>query len=401
MSTNRPRWFGATPLDYIPGPTGFWFRDLGALTQEFLRTGVDSKFVALGSQAKMEAGKPLILCSREEMASTDWWKSHNVDGVVLNSWGAPRFTPIARAIKFAGARLIIRLDTDGIKSPRTDFKRYLSSAYLGARDGGTRFPAASALCKSIAFRLFPQIHDLKFFDHLELADAVLVESLPAKRYIERLAKTHGRSPAIRKLHVLPHFAAVEKGCDPALPKKSQILAVGRWDATQKDGASLIRALGRALEARSDYTAKVVGSGRDYIEPFYRELPESIQRRLVLVGLQTHEQVQQHCRESRIIFFSSRFEGFPFAASEALCCGCTVVGSVTLPSMSHIATCGGGTVALSRSVTNLADALVVEVDAWETGWRDAESISTKWMSEISLKSVAKKILELGKIKRKQE
>lgn len=396
MSVKRPKWFGATPLAYIPGPTGFWFRDLGALTVEFGRMGVDSQFVVYGTADQMEPGKPLILCSPQEMTRPEWWSKWQVDGVILNSWGAPQYTPIARAIKAAGARLIIRLDSDGLKSPRLDFWRFLSSCYFASCDSGQRLPGLYALSKSLALRLLPSMHDEKFCDHLAQADTVIVESMPAKRYVERLVTLVGRSELAAKLTVLPHFAALDRGYDPANPKRQQILAVGRWDAAQKDGPKLIRVLGKILAARPGYVAKVVGGGRASIEPLWRQLPGSIRQRMELTGQQPHEAVQQHCRESRIMLFTSRYEGFPFAASEALCCGCSVVGAATLPSMCHITTCGAGSVAISRSDDDFVDALAVEIEAWESGWRDPESISRKWMSEVSLRSVARKMLRLGKV-----
>jgi glycosyltransferase involved in cell wall biosynthesis len=174
------------------------------------------------------------------------------------------------------------------------------------------------------------------------------------------------------------------------------LAVGRWDALQKDGPKLIRVLGKILADRTDYSALVIGGGREVIEPVWRRLPQPIKQRIDLAGIQPHEVVQQHCRESRIMLFTSRYEGFPFAASEALCCGCTVVGAVSLPAMCHIATCGGGTVAVSRSDQDFVDALTVEMEAWDSGWRDPQQMSQRWMGEISLQAVARKLLSLGNV-----
>lgn len=305
-------------------------------------------------------------------------------------------TPVARAIKAAGAKLIVRLDTDGVKSPRLGFGRFLSTTYFAARDSGIRLAALYAFGKAAVMRVLPSAHDLKFCEHLAVADVVTVESALAKCYLERLLRTFNRGDLAGKLHVVPHFAAMERGYDAGAGKKPLILAIGRWDALQKDGPKLIRVLNKVLAARPDYRAKVVGGGREAIEPDWHRLPQAIRERIELTGLQQHEAVQQYCRDSRIMLFTSRYEGFPFAASEALCCGCTVVGAVSLPSMCHITTCGGGTVARSRSDEDFADALAVEITAWDEGWRVPEQISRWWMERVSLKAVARELLRLGKV-----
>ena len=309
----------------------------------------------------------------------------------MNSWAAPRFTPIVRAIKSSGAKVVIRLDSDGCKSPRGRFIQYLSNTYHAARDAGQAMAGPYALVKSVACLLLPGRHDLKMCEHLDLCDVVIIESAMALQHMSRLLMALGRPELAGKFRVLPHFANVERGYSETTPKKPVILAVGRWNACQKDGGKLIRVLGDVLSRRTDYSAVVIGGGRESLKSEYDRLPERVRQRIELTGFLPHQEVQRHCSDSRVILFSSRFEGFPFAASEALCLGCTVVGAASLPSMSQIATCGGGTVATSRSDRDLADALAVELMAWDSGWRDPVHVSKWWMERVSLKAEARQIL----------
>src|SRR5262245_47852918 len=132
----RKRWLTAIPLRYREDGA-FWDRDCGLLTLGMLKIGVDSKFIALG-KPEVKKDLPLILAELDQWRQADWWKQWAADGVMLNSWGAPRYEPVARAIKESGARLVIRLDTDGFKSPRTHFYRFLINTYITARDFGPK-----------------------------------------------------------------------------------------------------------------------------------------------------------------------------------------------------------------------------------------------------------------------
>jgi hypothetical protein len=170
----RKRWLTAIPLRYREDGA-FWDRESGVLTLGMLKAGIDSKFVALG-EPEVKKDLPLILGRFEQWHQPDWWKQWHADGVVLSSWGAPRYEPIARAIKASGTRLVIRLDTDGFKSPRTHFYRFFVDAYILAKDWGPRPAGLFALAKTLCFRFLPAAYDRGVVRHFEHADAIIAES---------------------------------------------------------------------------------------------------------------------------------------------------------------------------------------------------------------------------------
>ncbi len=115
ISLKSRRWFCAIPLKYSEAGR-FWVRDAGLVCQGLRMLGMDSRFVALGEPG-MREDVPLITCTPEQMEDAKWWGQWNLEVVLLYSWALPCYEPIARAIKAAGTKVFIILDTDGVVSP--------------------------------------------------------------------------------------------------------------------------------------------------------------------------------------------------------------------------------------------------------------------------------------------
>lgn len=385
------RWLTAIPLVYKEN-SGFWDRDCGLLTLGMLKIGVDSKFVALGPP-EVKKDVPLILSGLEQWRQPDWWKQWKAEGIFFNSWGAPRYEAVARAMKASGARLVVRLDTDGFKSPRTHFFRFLKNTYYNARDCGPRPAAPFALVKTLLFRFVPSVYDHGTLRHFEHADAIIVESPLARAMVGRYLHGRGRADLAAKLRLVAHPVKDEFCYDPAVPKKSRMLVVGRCATYQKDAPLLMRVLERTLPHNPDYTATIIGSGLEKLQSWHARLPESIRERVNIAGRLDHTALKRHYQESRIIIFTSRFEGFPVAGEEALVCGCSAVVPGTLPSMPYMVSESSGTCSISRRTNDMCDALAAEMEMWRRGFRDPKRISDLWRPRVAASAVAAQVVQL--------
>ena len=383
------RWFTAIPHIY-QGDLAVWNRLEGDLCLTFRKLGMDSRLVMFGDLREHEH-LPLITCAPAQMQDPAWWKQWRLDGVILISWGSPRYEPIARAIKESGCKLVVRLDTDGMKSPRIHFGRYLKGSYYHSRQERKAFHALYAIFKTLLFRFVPAAFDHGTCAHLNHADIILVETPLGNQWLRRYFFELDRQDLASKLRVLPHQAKAEIVYDPDIPKLPQVMAVGRWDAFQKDGAKLIKVLGMVLPHYPRYSVVVAGSGAERMEKLRSSLPSYLHSRIVITGLLDHVGLHRHYQVAQVLLFTSRYEGFPVAAAEALCCGCTVVGAATLSSMNYISSLGGGTVALTRSSRDYADALAAELDAWAACERAPGLISRDWQKRVSSTAVATAIL----------
>ena len=103
----------ATPKAFLTAnesDSSFFSRDMGLTCRALREAGVESQVVMLeGPEAR--AHPDVIRGSRSDLESADWWARLNPDAVVLCAWAAPRYTPIARAIRESGAVLIARCDS--------------------------------------------------------------------------------------------------------------------------------------------------------------------------------------------------------------------------------------------------------------------------------------------------
>ena len=100
-----------------------------------------------------------------------------------------------------------------------------------------------------------------------------------------------------------------------------------------------------------------------------------------------EEVELAC--ARAIAFTSRWEGSPHAATEAL--APTIVGT-PIPSLVSWSDCGRfGTVSRSRRPGALAWALCQEMQAWDSGRRDPRQIAGHWRAILEPREVCRKML----------
>lgn len=385
------RWLTAIPLKYAEGPA-FWGRDAGLTCLGLREAGAPCRFVALGPPSDSE-NPPLILTELARLSDAGWWKQWRADVVLFNSWGAPRHEPVARAIREAGCKLIVRLDSDGVFSPRFDFFPFLARTYGSYRDEERRFPGALALAKAGLFRLRRSIYDDRFVAHLRHANAVVAESsIAAQRYRTYLLRA-GEPELAARMHALPHPTDDLFSPDPGVKKEPRLVAVGRWRTWQKDTPRLLQCLGEILRRAPDYRATIFGSGDDIVRRLASRLEPAVRERIEISGPVPPARLLEEYRRSQIVFAPSRYESFHIAAAEGLCCGASVVGSPALPSFIDFAGAQSGTVSTSRSVNHLVEAVGAEIQAWRDGRRDPAQISGHWRGIVSATAVGKTLVEM--------
>jgi len=372
---------------------GFWDRESGLFCQGFRSLGQDSKLVALGNPG-LATKAPVHLGSLEDLMDPGFWRKLNPTGVVFYSWAVPKYEPIARAIKESGAKLVLKLDSDGVKSPRVSFWLQLVRAIYSSRDIKKPLPTLYGIAHTILLRLFPSLHDEKMIRHLEHADVIGIECPVAQARLRRLLRGYGREDLARRVEVIPHPVTADAVQDPAIPRERCIIAVGRWSSWQKDAPMLIRVLAATLAAYPAYSAELYGSGGDILQRLIRDLPAEICGRVKIGGSVDHSALIGHFQRSRILFMPSRFEGFPNTASEAVCCGCSVVGPAQLSALVYLGGKSSGTLAPYRTFPHLRDALEAEICEWEAGHRDPAAISRSFLPELSLRSVIEKTLRVS-------
>ena len=150
---------------------------------------------------------------------------------------------------------------------------------------------------------------------LQLLPAVAVETPHATALWKSLATRLGINP--QKIHCIPHPIQTDIfKFDPAVPKKNQIISVGRWESYQKNLPLLLKTLRAFLDQNPDWSSLVIGSGLPTKSPH----PQIT----FLPPLPPHD-LARNMQASKVFFFSSRYESFGLAAAEAATCACAIVG----------------------------------------------------------------------------
>lgn len=387
--------FTAAPL---PVSRDSWDRDITLIYRGLRDLGVESQCVRLHTVDGAEFSG-VIQTSRENMCSAEWWRKHELDAVVLNSWGNPEHTPIVRAIKNAGAKILVRLDTNGLNSPWINPLAYGRCNFSAFRDQGcSAFRAGLATVAKLPLYAIPHVYDLKSLAQFELVDFVGVESEESYSRMSRLFKFYRRSDLQKKLQIVRHPAApdVLKLAAGQLPEKQKsIVAVGRWQAHQKNAPLLASALVSAFGQNREYEAELIGSGAEYLDLLLAGVAAPIRSRIHVRGSIPHSEIADRFMKSRICFLTSRYESGPLVASEALCCGCTFFaqdnGMVPLNAIRAM-DAGGG---VSGGAMRLANGLLAEMNRWDAGGYDPERIATDARKVFSYRQIAEKVQALFK------
>jgi hypothetical protein len=83
-----------------------------------------------------------------------------------------------------------------------------------------------------------------------------------------------------------------------------------------------------------------------------------------------------------------------ASAEAVCAGCSVVGPAEIASMQEYTLNQSGTVAITRGVNDLLDALLAEANEWDSGNRNPTYISNFYSNKFSPIAHANQLVNLA-------
>jgi glycosyltransferase involved in cell wall biosynthesis len=369
---------------------GFWNRDVGLFVRTLRSMGYDAWLVALDDPGQIPgADKPVIRATLEELGDPAWWKKQQPDGVILNTWSAPRYDAMRKAALSATPCVLERLDTDGARSARLFPKPYFNhywGNYAEELPVGFRWLARPvAAARTVLLSLFPAMMDTRMVATMTQLPGLIAESPIAAERIQRMILTF--SGKKERIEVIPHPVNEDSIHYTGTPKENRIITVGRWATVQKDFPMLQKTLQGFLQRHPDWEVTVVGGG----------IPAGQLSRIDPGGRITHheklnhEQLAMEYGRSKIYLMVSRHESFCIAAAEALCCGCSVVGSSSVPSSYYFADPQSGSVAAPRTPNAFAEALDREIEAWNKGERNPGSIATRWLGRAGAKAVARSTL----------
>lgn len=356
MNPKYKRIYTCTPYAFHAND-GFFIRDSGLICKTLLSMGIESKSVMPLPYYEDDQKEDLIRTSMSNLKSAQWWKEQNIDGVVLYSWGAPRYTGVAKAIKKAGIRLVIHMDTSG------SFDKLLPEEY-------TWWKAIIHFAKTA-------INNIPRSRHLGYADIITVSSSAA----ESMAKMmYMNDSIIHKHYPMPCPVSPECKYDNT-HKEDIILCIGRWhDERQKRTRLLMHTLECYYEKGGTADTLIYGALTKELSDWYTQLPNFHKEHIHLKGYLNNHQLHQEYNRAKVVLCTSSFESSHIVSAEGLCCGCSVVTPNRpehLRCLLWYTTKESGTVSQEDTPESLAEALLQELQQWEKGNRNPEKIAQSW------------------------
>lgn len=293
----------------------------------------------------------------------------------------------------------VNLDSAGIISPRVTpglYKRAVMGKQIRLR--GPLLGTLTGSLLNVAYRFYmPYLIEPGRIEHLRAASAIGCISdgalslwrLWARRYIPEL---------VERMHVVPNPVAEYFKYDSSISKEDMVVAVGRWEAEEiKRPRLLAEAITETARRRSFTEFHIFGKEGRVLLDWYRSLHGSIRKRVYLHGQVPNTDILNALQRSRISLCSSSHEASHVTSEEALCTGATIVAPLRreLNAFLWYVSHESGRLALEDSARGLAEALLLELEAWDNGERDPVSISTYWYDRLSVAAVSNRIIDLLK------
>jgi glycosyltransferase involved in cell wall biosynthesis len=391
----KRRVLAVLPIPYTDGG-GFWNRDVGLAMRKMHDAGHDAWLVAVKIPGEDNGTPyPVILGTWEELADPAWWRSQAPDAVLLNTWSAPRHEGIRRAVLALGVPVIEKLDTDGVKSPRIWLGSYTVSHLVGYAYGDSFLHKLGvwikALARTVVVYSFPALLDARMVKGMSTVPVFAAESPLATARVKRFLRLFHASP-MPEVVTIPHPVNTEKlSWRPGDRKENVIVAVGRWGEAVKGWPLLLEMARRFLPLYPDWKIVVIGA-KPLLSARDEQDLAAWQGRLHLVGHLDHAELSGWYRRAKIYLLPSVCETFNIAAAEALCCGCSVVGPAQIASMAAFTGHASGTSSFRRTPDHMTDALIAEIDEWQTGHRDPDAIARASLKAWSVETVCAAYLD---------
>jgi glycosyltransferase involved in cell wall biosynthesis len=393
------KWYTCTPVRFT-GDHTFFSRDSGLLCKGFQEIGVACKAIMPGPAMDTDQVADLIRTDYANLEDPAWWRTLEAEGVVFYGWGSGKYVKIVRAIKEAGIILVTHMDTAGmlgiLNGPR-EFAGTLWRVCLGEANstlaGICRFVLRLAYGSTIGFIR----NDLGRAQHLKQANLIGAITPIAMERIRKVCRVYGGEALAKRVQLVPHPNASYMRYDAAIPKERLVVAVGRWDDAKVKGTDLLLQTSKiAVERDPELKIEIYGRPNPAMTQWHAGLPNNLQARIQIKGVVPNTEITQGLQRAKISLCTSLREGYHTVSAEAHCCGCSTVGPDVpeIPSMKWFAAEPYGRMS-TRDAASMANAIEVEMTAWDKGRREPNQISRYWTEQLHAPRVAEQILALSK------
>lgn len=388
------RWFTGTPRNFC-GSDAFFARESGLTCRGFQSLGIESGSILLAPHKEGQLSD-VIRATREQMENPAWWASLKIDGLIFYTWGNSKFLRMVQAAVKAGVRVAQVTDSQGILSPLSDFRAHIQAehAHHWYAPAWKRY-LRTLLKLPITLTVRIPCRDLLMARTIAASDYFFAPTPCAAERFEKLVRRLQGPAAAQRVRFMPIPVNFHFTYSPEIPKLDEVVAVGRWDSTQKRTPLLTATIAMALAQRPSTRYRIFGQTTPELVGWHHQLPPALKTRVVLEGLVSNSDLATAYQQARVMLVSAAYEGCHNSSAEAICCGATVVAcrSPFLGALEWHASKNSGRLAERATPDSLAQTLLEELAAWDRSVRNPLAHSEAWTSELHPDRVAMRILEL--------
>lgn len=368
MNPRYKKIYCCTPVAFAANEH-FFIRDTGLISRTLQSMGIESKCIMPLPYHDSDQREGIIRTEYKNLRSVSWWKSLGIDAVILYSWGAPRYTLIARAIHKAGIKQVIHMDFSGNLSSKKE-DNFIDKI------------------KNIFVNLIRRIH-------LGYADIITTNGIAAKNFRKHFFYGNLIARKIYKMStpVSPLFRLHEKA-----QKERKVVCVGRWSDDEIDAVKrplyMIQTVKAIAERDDTVQIEIYGRFGAKVQTCFDSFPQDIKKRIYLKGYALNHELPSIYNSAQVAICTSLSEGTHIASAEALCCGCSLV----IPPRDSLAvlhwyTSGeSGTIAEEDTPEALAKGVLKELTMWSNKERNATKIAIFWQQYFCIDKAMEQIFQ---------
>jgi glycosyltransferase involved in cell wall biosynthesis len=369
-------------------------KDPGLLALGLNRLCCSTSLITLGKPELENYNAPFVLIARDRQrfADASFWRRLEAEVVICYTWLDPSYNDIVAALRDSGKIIVLKADSDG----RLGYP--LAPRYFQTTKPLQRL---KHVCEEGAFfsKIFPSYRSRvkEIIRQIQMANAVLIESPKALSNMREFLGYWWNQNLLSKFHVIPNPVADDVMQAQITAKENVLMSVGRWDSPQKNAAMLLKCSHKFLTDNDGWRLQLVstlGHGRKLVENIVSRWTLALRSRVEIQGpLESHGQMVQLFNRTKIFFVPSRWEGFPIAAAEAVCMGCTIAGT-PLEALDFLVAEGfSGKLSKGFTFGDLTRTLQREASSWLQNVYNPFAIAAYWRQRLSSETVASQVMKL--------
>jgi glycosyltransferase involved in cell wall biosynthesis len=373
-------------------------KDPGQIPLGLMDTGVNTGVITVTKQdlANYSSNFPVIQSEIEDFYDEEFWFKNDSDVIIAYPLQGALYSPLIEKMKLGRKKVLLKFDSDG----KIAYPLQRHHLRIPLRERLTIHNILSDLWWRLSFKFLKKRKHAKVaaetLRQIELSDAALIESPDALSNLNFFLAAWKRNDLIKKTYFIPNPVTPEFTQSQIGKKENIVVSHGRWDDFRiKNTKIMAETIVEFLKNRIDYKAVIFGSGTEKVNSLIADAPQDIRNRIRISGYVEHEKVKDILNNAKILFVPSRWESFSIAAAEALCMGCSIVGTPA-EALRYLSMQGfSGSIAATFEKEAILAALLQDAIKWDNGKYDPEKTVAFWRPILDRKAVARNIENLAR------